>query len=114
VLRVLDPRVKETRYQLSLSLKLIDGWLSQHQFVAGPEISIADLSLCCELSQLACIKTDELSGYPRVREWMGRVAALPSYAAAHKVLYRMAERLGGVGPLHLIASTTSTAPQAKL
>lgn len=73
---------------------LEDFWLKGRQFVAGNDISIADLLICCELEQLVMLGADpqgaQMADYitAPVAAYMQRVAATtaPHYDAVSKFL----------------------------
>jgi hypothetical protein len=77
-------------YSRALLMKSLDTianvWLKTHDFVAGPDISIADILWCCELEQLSLLHENILSD--TVVSWMQRVqtATNPHYNAVHKEL----------------------------
>jgi glutathione S-transferase len=57
---------------------MMNGWLKLRPYLAGPTVSILDLSAACELSQLDTFAYD-FSGYPEVVAWRARVATLRHY-----------------------------------
>jgi len=88
-------------------------WLSGRPYVAGQEVSIADLLLACEVEQLRLLDGAAqgptfaalLEPHPAVRAWLQRVSqqCAPHYEDVHKVLHiarrRLVERAGGRGKL---------------
>ena len=65
------------------SLTLMDRWLNEgHKFIVTDEISIADLSAFCELTQTSFINLD-LSKWKNVKEWYDRMLAIPEVAEVH-------------------------------
>jgi glutathione S-transferase len=98
-----DRRVKEALSFLCPALAhLADYWLPDElAFIGGAKhVSIADLVLACEVSQLALLRLPptvlELVP-PSVASWMGRVerATAPHWAAVHAEL----AAIGAAGPL---------------
>lgn len=79
------------------SLTLLETyWLRTTPYLAGADVSIADLLCCCELEQLVLLEaatpsatlTEILSRYPKVSAWMRRVSeqCSPHYDEAHSKL----------------------------
>lgn len=67
------------------SLATMDNQLTGHPFLAGAEISIADLSAACEVAEHR-LRSLDLSAWPHVQEWLGRVFTLPEVQAVHRRL----------------------------
>jgi len=70
-------------------------WLKDQPYVAGPEISIADLLAVTELEQPTMVGFDIPSGFPKVAEYMARVKkdTQPHYDYAHEFVYKTKERV---------------------
>ena len=60
------------------ALKVMDGHLATRQFFVNERYSIADIALYA-YTHVAPDGGLELTAYPKVREWMARVAAQPHY-----------------------------------
>jgi len=58
------------------ALKVMEGRLAGHRFLAGDGLSIADLALYA-YTQVAGDGDFDLSGFPGIRAWLARVAAEP-------------------------------------
>ncbi|DBB00858.1 TPA: Glutathione S-transferase theta-1 [Trebouxia sp. C0004] len=77
-------------------------WLAKSPFLAGNEISIADLLHCCELDQLCLLDGAEqgptlqelLEPFPRVQRWMLLVAQStgPYWKTVSAFLHKVAQR----------------------
>jgi len=80
-----ERRAKDSRATLESSLKFMNDILGKSPFLAGDEISIADLSLACELAQTLVTDFD-FSGYPNVVFWFNKVQRLPNYRKVTTVL----------------------------
>jgi len=76
---------KDSRATLESSLKFMDGILGKSPFIAGGEMSIADLSLACELAQILVTDFD-FSVYTHVVSWFNKVQRLPNYRKVTTVL----------------------------
>ena len=59
-------------------------FLKDTKFLAGDEISIADLSAACEIMQLKCTPFD-FGKFPKLEEWLNRCMEYPEMKEAHKV-----------------------------
>jgi len=84
-------RVEKARKDLNSQLKVLDTiFLGKNSFIAGSEISIADLSAFCELRQLelADVKWDG-DEYPRLKEWAERMRKVPHQKTVHEVLEKL-------------------------
>lgn len=81
-------RTEESRIVLERSLDLIETWLTQRRYLAGPEISIADLSAVCEIAQLQMIDFS-LEKWPRVKAWYEQIYALPEVVEVHAILNKV-------------------------
>lgn len=69
-------------------------WLGKSEFLAGKEISVADILGVCELEQPRMGDFDPREGRPRIKAWMERVRDImnPYYDEAHSVVYSIIER----------------------
>nr|XP_014289953.1 glutathione S-transferase theta-1-like [Halyomorpha halys] len=84
-----EPRLEQCRSKLDRSCDLIDKiWLQDHNYIAGEEISIADIVAATELEQLAMTDYDPRKGRPRLEAWMVRVRqeTNPLYDVVHNYL----------------------------
>jgi len=84
---VAEQHVKKSLPLLESSLKMIDTFfLEKTPFLAGEQISLADLSAVEEIVMLDLIPFD-LSPYPKVQAWIKRVqGATKHWATVHEVL----------------------------
>lgn len=69
-------------------------WLDKNEFLAGDEISVADILGVCELEQPRMADYDPRNGRPNINAWMDRVQSImnPHYDDAHSVVYSIIER----------------------
>ncbi|KAF0297405.1 Glutathione S-transferase theta-1 [Amphibalanus amphitrite] len=76
-------------------------WLRDSPYVAGPQLSVADLLAVCELEQPIMVNYDVAAGRPRLAAWMERVRSdcHPVYAEVHQVCYKTRAKFGGVPKL---------------
>lgn len=55
--------VKESDAKLMAnSLQTIETWLNRHAFIAGPQLTIADISAYCEFDQVCVRRLNEAAG----------------------------------------------------
>ncbi|BES96725.1 glutathione s-transferase [Nesidiocoris tenuis] len=73
-----NPRQIEARKTSAIKAcdDINDVWLNGKQFVAGEQISFADLLAACELQQLLLTDLDPKEGRPNLAAWMERVRQL--------------------------------------
>ena len=64
-----DEDLYDNKLALRRALKNLESRLSSHRFIAGDEVSIADLSACFELDQTRYINLD-LSKWPKTKAWL--------------------------------------------
>ena len=57
---------------------ILDAHLAGRRYVVGERLTIADLSLCGYLFWPEEIGVD-WNGYPNIRDWLARIAALPRW-----------------------------------
>ena len=82
-------KLEETVATLKGSLNLIENYWLKGIYLAGDQISIADLSLACELSSLHAIRSHapevkrfkEL--YPKTAAWHARIMTIPEVEEIH-------------------------------
>jgi glutathione S-transferase len=93
-----DPRLesvyKEGRSTYAKSLKYMETvFLSDNKrFVAGDEVSVADLLAASEIMQCALVESD-ISQYPRVLAWLQRVRqSVKCFDEVHSTLYFVLKR----------------------
>lgn len=75
-------------------------WLKDRPFIAGNEVTIADLLAACELEQPSMAGYDVCEGRPLLTAWFGRVkeAFQPHYDEAHNFVYHVRDKFGGKAP----------------
>eukprot|EP01091_Cochliopodium_minus_P009276 TRINITY_DN2249_c0_g1_i1.p1 TRINITY_DN2249_c0_g1~~TRINITY_DN2249_c0_g1_i1.p1 ORF type:complete len:222 (-),score=49.83 TRINITY_DN2249_c0_g1_i1:33-698(-) len=62
------------------ALKELDQiWLSKGSYLAGEELTIADLSSYCELYQIAFLPNFKLENYPNLNKWFNTINNLPIF-----------------------------------
>ena len=80
-----DRTVKE----IGKFLRIIETWLSESPFLAGDGATLADLAAYEEIAQIGGrsspiqLGLGDLSAYPSIERWVGRMAALPGHDKAH-------------------------------
>ena len=82
-------------HQFKYSIKLINHWLSQHKYLCGDEISIADLSAHSELTQLGFLQNPDgnnddsvsFDGYEKVKQWDETMRAIPEVEQVSKLIF---------------------------
>ena len=100
ILKIIEPRAKNIpvnqeklrRFQSELETTLDhleNVFLRNHNYLAGDDISIADIHCICELMQPMCAGQDVQEGRPKLTEWMERVRQRlhPYFEEAHKFVY---------------------------
>lgn len=84
--------LEEKRKLMMYSLKMIDElFLKENKFLGGDEISIADLSAACEISQVLLINVD-LSGYKNLSEWFKKVMSIKEVHDSHQIFYKVLKK----------------------
>jgi len=68
---------------LEVSLNYLEQQLEKSRWIAGDEISIADLQASCEISETRLWKED-LSRYPKLSCWLLEMEKLPHWKEANK------------------------------
>ena len=63
----------------------LEAWLSGSPFLAGNEVSIADLAAVCEVTMHSLVAFD-LSPYPQVQAWVARLFEIPAVTEGHQGL----------------------------
>jgi glutathione S-transferase len=75
---------------LKRALTTMEEWLSAHKFIVDDNISIADVSLACELKQLDVLPPVvidlDLATYPKVSAWMAEMSKLPHWEEVNAVI----------------------------
>ena len=65
------------------ALAQVEAWLTVTPFLAGTEVSIADLTALCELTQQSLVALD-FSQYPKIQAWMRKLMEIPAVQQAHE------------------------------
>ena len=90
---VKNVNLDESKKLMMFSLKTIDSlFLKDTKFIGGNEITIADLSAVCEISQVLLLGVD-LSVYPNLSTWFKNVMALPEVEKVHQVFFKVLKKL---------------------
>jgi len=71
------PKVQE-------NLQLLETFLGQSTYVAGDQLTIADLSVVANVSTLDEGGVIDFSAYPKIKAWLAKMKALPCYEANEK------------------------------
>ena len=83
-------KVEEAEKRLQRSIKIIEGYfLADRKFLAGNEISIADLQGVCEFTQLWMPKYEAYKTGSRIDRWVNdcKERLQPHFDDAHKMVY---------------------------
>jgi glutathione S-transferase len=56
------------KFQFKKCMKMMENWLTENKYLCGNEISIADLSLACELATMQLMEKD-FSQNTHVKAW---------------------------------------------
>ena len=76
-----NPGVAESaRSALDRTLAVVDGWLEKTEFVAGPELTIADCTMWAGLRFQRAFELDAHEGFENVARWQRTLDARPSTA----------------------------------
>uniref|UniRef100_U5EXP6 glutathione transferase n=1 Tax=Corethrella appendiculata TaxID=1370023 RepID=U5EXP6_9DIPT len=90
--KVNPEKAEEMKDRMSDNIDLFQEiWLnSNNKFIAGNEISVADILAACELEQPKIAGYDPTIGRPKLKEYMElvRQTTNPYYDEAHKILYK--------------------------
>ena len=62
------------------------------RFIAGNEISIADISAICEINQLRLVNYD-LTKYTKLQNWIERCMEFPELKSTHEVFEKVVKKL---------------------
>ena len=85
--------LEDSRKLMLFSLTFIDQfYLGKNKFIAGDQISIADLSAVCEVSQVLLLGVD-LSGYKNLSAWFQKIMAMPEVEKVHQVFFKVLKKL---------------------
>ena len=85
-----EAEVKKATAKMKTSLGIVeDYFLKDSKFVAGDEISIADLLFVCELTQYWSGSIYPCEGRPRMTRWMAECQKIlsPHFDEVHKEIY---------------------------
>ncbi|XP_053640277.1 glutathione S-transferase theta-1 isoform X2 [Cherax quadricarinatus] len=91
-------KVEEYQNKLETTLHQFETvWLKDRPFIAGDQLTIADLLAACELEQPSMADYDVREGRPLLTAWFNRVkeALQPEYDEAHNVVYIIRNKSGG-------------------
>jgi len=84
----LDYPIARYRNEMHRLLKVLDTQLTQHDYVAGAQYSIADIAIFPWVSALPPLMAVDFAPYPAVQAWVDNVKARPAvhraYAQAQK------------------------------
>ncbi|XP_037041924.1 glutathione S-transferase theta-1-like [Bradysia coprophila] len=92
---VSEGRVAEAKARMEDALDAITNiWLKDQQFIAGNEITVADLVAATEIEQLVVTDYNPFEGRPTLKAWIEKVKSKtnPHYEDAHKMIYRAASK----------------------
>lgn len=90
-----EEHVQQSEERLVGCLEKIEHiWLDGQKFLAGDEISVADILAACELEQTRIAGFDPRLGFPKIKRWMDAVRNKlnPHYDEAHSIVYKLIEK----------------------
>jgi len=98
------PIVKTTITKNKHSLELLDDQLKANKYIAGPELTAADIMLVFTLTTMRQFQPMDLGKYANVLRWLGECAARPAY--------RKAMRKGDAGTVEVEAGVSGKGPES--
>ncbi|XP_059619558.1 glutathione S-transferase theta-1-like [Phlebotomus argentipes] len=90
-----EKKVKKLETQLSNTLDVIENvWLKTTPYIAGENITVADIFAACDIEQPRVCGFDPLASRPRMTAWFGRVKAKldPAFTEHHQFVYKYAQK----------------------
>jgi len=89
-LQVSEQELQKAEKELVKCLQAIEKiFLKDSPYLAGDQVTIADISAFSELYQLELVNYDWRSRYPNINKWANRIQSLPHYDHVFKVLHRV-------------------------
>lgn len=82
---VIDALLTEATETRGKAFAQLEAWLTASPFLAGAEVSLADISAICEVTGHQFMEFD-LTPYPHVQAWAARVLEIPAVAEGHQPL----------------------------
>jgi len=82
----------EKKHVMQTLKKIEDIFLQDKKFLCGEEMSIADLSACCEIIQLHMVKFD-FSPYPKIAKWLERCFESQIMKDVHSFLFSVLTKM---------------------
>ena len=89
-----DPQIVEIKGKLVNSLTILDSIiLKENKFLAGNEISIADIQLLCELVEFWAVNKILYEGFPNIEKWVKVCTELlnPYFDKHNEVILKLKE-----------------------
>lgn len=77
-----NPLIKAMKARLDLALGLVEARLEKVEYLAGDELTTADIMAVFSLTTMRYFLPYDLSPYPAIRAYLQRVAARPAYRRA--------------------------------
>ena len=77
-----NPLIKAMKARLELALGLVDARLANVAYLAGEELTTADIMAVFSLTTMRYFLPFDLAPYPAIRAYLQRVAARPAYRRA--------------------------------
>ncbi|KAK3849584.1 hypothetical protein Pcinc_043664 [Petrolisthes cinctipes] len=96
-----EKKVEQFKGRMEIVLEQFETiWLKDKPFLAGNQITIADLLAACELEQPSMAGYDVFEGRPILDAWFKRVreAFQPHYDEAHHIVNHVRDSFGGKVP----------------
>eukprot|EP00347_Sterkiella_histriomuscorum_P008931 403343194 len=91
--KIPEEQLKFQYSYLTRSLNLMERWLTENIFLTGHQMTIADISAACELSQTRFIALD-LSQWPKVQAWFNKIVVEnPVVNEVHQPFFKFASEI---------------------
>lgn len=84
--------IEETKSILQKSLQQMEEWLGTQTYVAGNELTIADLGSHAYCVQVAAVGYD-LTSYPKVTEWTNRINAMQEIREVNQPFWNLVAQI---------------------
>eukprot|EP00040_Diaphanoeca_grandis_P042446 m.265057 g.265057 ORF g.265057 m.265057 type:complete len:246 (-) comp59625_c0_seq1:52-789(-) len=91
---------------IAKSMRILDGWLSSQQYVAGESLTLADIALFQEVSQLAPEFGNlyDFQPYPGLQKWLETMKQVPYYSEITEASKLVGDLSGDVAMATLMSS----------
>jgi glutathione S-transferase len=92
--------IQEAIDNLPKTLCTMDTWIAEMGYLAGPQMTIADLIAVCDTAQFTITLNYDLSKYSNLYSWYKQMMEIPEVSEVHEAIFAMGRKVNSMVTLY--------------